>query len=80
MDQFLGPPIDIDQEVSRINDELELHFQRVEELETQRDKLLTRKKDLDMDIALDCILKNNFTSNEIMALVIEAAEKRKTAC
>ena len=80
MDQFLGPPIDIDQDVSRINDELELHFQRVEELETQRDKLLTRKKDLDMDIALDCILKNNFTSNEIMALVIEAAEKRKTAC
>ena len=77
MDQFLGPPIDIDDELSKIDDELELHFLRVEELEAQRNKLLTRKQALDMDLVLDCILKNNFSSNEIMELVIEAAEARK---
>jgi len=79
MDQFLGPPIDFEEEVVRINEEIELHQQRIEELESRRYGLITRKQNLDMDFVLEYIVKNELSSNEVMEIIIEALEKRKAS-
>ena len=79
MDQFLGPPIDFEEEVVRINEEIELHQQRIEELESRRYGLITRKQNLDMDFVLEYIVKNELSSNEVMEIIIDALEKRKAS-
>jgi len=79
MEQFLGPPVDYDEEVVRINEEIDLHQQRIEELESRRYGLLSRKQNLDMDFVLEYIVKNDLSSNEVMEIIVDALEKRKAS-
>ena len=64
----------IDAELKIIDDRISAHRDLIRNLGAERRRLLEKKKDLDMDVVLQCIEEKGLSSNEVLILLNNAKE------
>lgn len=72
--------IECENKISKIHEQIDEYNKMILELKLERCKVISKMKHIDMDIVLECIIENGLSSDEMMELIVEAAEKKRRAC
>ena len=68
---------DYDAELAMLNDEIRRHQVQIDMLKARRHKVYEKIDAVDMDIALQCIVENGLTSNDVIRLINNYASAQK---
>ena len=69
---------DCDEELTVIDEKIRRTMLQLLGLKEQRNKLLAKKKDVDMDIVLQCIAEKGLSPNEVLDLINNVAQPTET--
>ena len=69
---------DLDEELEKIEEEIDSHKRIIENLTWRRSELLTKKQDLEICELIDCIFEKGMTTNEALEIINGVEYLRRT--
>ena len=66
-------------ELERINEIIETYNRELADLKLKRCKILTKMRDIDMGIILECIVDNGLTAADMIEPIMKAARTKDAA-
>ena len=69
---------DLDEELDKIEEEIDSHRRIIENLVWRRSELLTKKQDLEICELIDCIFEKGLTTNEALEILNGVEYLRRT--
>ena len=74
----VGIDIDLDEELEKIEEEIDSHKRIIEDLNWRRSELLAKKQDLEICELIDCIFEKGMSTNEALEILNGVEYLRRT--